>query len=276
MSPQGPIKRLKTGLIAASAAAIALASAGHMERAQAQPASPSVSLEAPTLPAQHITRQDEGVWFGLYTTYWLSDTWGYYGEYHVRRADLLDRMSKLYLRFGVNYKVDTSFRITAGVVNRYTWSNHPEDPTEERLVPEYRFWEQLLFSDKHFGLKIYHQIRTEQRWKRSTSILDPKYYYYNRFRYKFLAYGPIFGPLLETGSLFFCFYNELFMQAGEKVEFNYFEDNRTYAGLAYGLTDHIHVHLGYMKSFGQLDAVSFKNEDIFRLSIYHKLSLFED
>jgi hypothetical protein len=66
------------------------------------------------------------------------------------------------------------------------------------------------------------------------------------------------------------------MQAGEKVEFNYFEDNRTYAGLAYGLTDSIHVHLGYMKSFGQLDAVSFKNEDIFRLSIYHKLNFFED
>ena len=136
------------------------------------------------------------------------------------------------------------------------------------------------FVEPHFA----HAIRggwrqapqSEQRWKRSTKIADPTYYYYNRFRYKILAYGPIFGPLLETGSLFFCVYNEIFMQAGEKVEFNYYEDNRSYAGVGYGLTDTFHLHIGYMKSFGQLDAFKFRNHDIFRLSIYHKLSLFND
>ena len=229
-----------------------------------------------TAPQKHFTNYDSGAWLGLYTTYWLSEKWGYYGEYHLRRADFMNRMSKLYLRFGVNYKVDTHFRLTLGVVNRYTWSDHPEWATEETYVPEYRFWEQALFNAKYFGMKIYHQLRTEQRWKRSTKITDPTYYYYNRFRYKLLAYAPIFGHLLETNSLFFTFYNEIFMQAGEKVQFNYFEDNRTYVGLGYGLTDSVHLHIGYMKSFGQLNAFEFRDNDIFRLSIYHKLSFFND
>lgn len=229
-----------------------------------------------TAPPKHFTNYDSGAWLGLYTTYWFSKKWGYYGEYHLRRADFVNRMSKLYLRFGVNYKVDTQFRITLGVVNRYTWTDYPELVTEERYVPEYRFWEQALFSAKYFGLKIYHQLRTEQRWRRSTKIADPKYYYYNRFRYKILAYAPIFGPLLETNSLFLTLYNEIFMQAGEKVEYNYFEDNRAYVGLGYGLTDSVHLHMGYMKSFGQLNAFEFRDNDIFRLSIYHKLSFFND
>ncbi|MAD61462.1 MAG: hypothetical protein CMH49_08135 [Myxococcales bacterium] len=227
-------------------------------------------------PPKHFTNYDSGAWLGLYTTYWFSKKWGYYGEYHLRRADFVNRMSKLYLRFGVNYKVDTKFRLTLGVVNRYTWSDYPELATEEHFVPEYRFWEQALFSAKYFGLKIYHQLRTEQRWKRSTKISDPTYYYYNRFRYKFLAYAPLIGPLLETNSLFLTVYNEIFMQAGKRVEYNYFEDNRAYIGLGYGLSDSIHLHVGYMKSFGQLNAFEFRDNDIFRLSIYHKLSFFND
>ena len=96
----------------------------------------------------------EFVWLCL--TYWLSKKWGYYGEYHLRRADFLDRMSKLYLRFGANYKVDQQLRITVGVVNRYTWTDHPGSPEEEDYVPEFRFWEQLLFKNRYFGMKLYH------------------------------------------------------------------------------------------------------------------------
>ena len=228
-----------------------------------------------TAPTKHLSNTDTGAWLGLYTTYWLSKKWGYYGEYHIRRADFVNRMSKLYLRVGANYRVDTNLRLTFGVVNRYTWSDHPELETEETVVPEYRFWEQALFNARYFGLKIYHQLRVEQRWKRSTKISEPTYHYYNRFRYKFLFYGPLIGHLLETNSLFFCFYSEIFMQVGKQVQYNYFEDSRTYIGLGYGLTDEVHLHIGYMKSFGQLDAFKFRNHDIFRFSIYHKLSFFD-
>ncbi|MEE2645277.1 MAG: DUF2490 domain-containing protein [Myxococcota bacterium] len=228
-----------------------------------------------TAPSKQLVARDTGVWFGLYNTYWLSENWGYYGEYHLRRSQFFDQMSKLYLRFGVNYKIALRLRLTLGVVNRYTWSEHPGEPGEEDYVPEYRFWEQLLFSRRALRLKIYHQIRTEQRWRRSTSMEDPKYYYYNRFRYKFLVYGPLIGQLFDKGSLFFCLYNEIFMQAGEKVEFNYFEDNRAYVGIGYGLSNDLHLHLGYMKSFGQLDAFAFRNHDIFRVSLYHRLTLFD-
>lgn len=226
-------------------------------------------------PDEQLVARDTGVWFGLYTTYWLSDKWGYYGEYHLRRSNFLDHMSKLYLRLGANYRPSSGLRLTLGVVNRYTWTDHPEDPTEEAYVPEFRFWEQALFIEKYFGLKFYHQLRVEQRWRRSTSMEDPTYYYYNRFRYKFLAYVPIFGDFLNRNSFFLCLYNEIFMQQGEKIQFNYYEDNRAYVGFGYGITDDIQLHFGYMKSFGQLDAFTFRDHDIFRLSLYHKHSFFE-
>ena len=227
-------------------------------------------------PSEPLVARDQGVWFGLYTTYWLSKKWGYYGEYHLRRSNFLDRMSKLYLRFGANYKVDQQLRITVGVVNRYTWTDHPGSIEEEDYVPEFRFWEQLLFKNRYFGMKFYHQLRVEQRWRRSTKIIDPTYYYYNRFRYKFLGYAPIYGPLSKKNSFFLCFYNEIFMQQGEKVKYNYYEDNRSYLGVGYSLTDKIQLHFGYMKSFGQIDEFTFRNHDILRVSLYHKHYFFDD
>lgn len=148
----------------------------------------ALSEEQYRAPDKHFVERDKGVWFGLYTSYWLTEKWGYYGEYHVRRADLLDRMSKLYIRVGANYKVDDGLKLTFGVVNRYTWSDFPDSPAEEKYVPEFRFWEQLLFKNYYFGMRFYHQIRIEQRWKRSTKIIDPTYYYYNRFRYTLETY----------------------------------------------------------------------------------------
>jgi len=226
-------------------------------------------------PDQALEARDTGVWFGLYTTYWLSNKWGYYGEYHVRRSDFLERMSKLYIRLGANYRVDHHLRLTLGVVNRYTWTDHPGSPEEEDYVPEFRFWEQLLFKNRHFGMNLYHQLRVEQRWRRSTKIIDPTYYYYNRFRYKFLAYLPIFGQLITKNTFFLCVYNEIFMQAGKKIQYNYYEDNRAYLGVGYAITDDIHLHFGYMKSFGQLDEFTFRNHDILRVSLYHKHLFFD-
>jgi hypothetical protein len=248
----------------------------HAQTLETTSADQSTISSNSLIPDERIVRYDTGFWLGLYTTYWITDKWGYYGEYHLRRADGLKRMSKLYLRFGAQYRVDKSLNLTLGAVNRYTWSDHPNDPKEETFVPEYRFWEQLVFKVKHFGVKFYHQIRTEQRWKRSIKIADSEYYYYNRFRYKLLGYVPLYGPLAQPGSWFLCFYNEIFMQAGEKVEYNFFEDNRTYGGIAYAFTDALHIHFGFMKSFGQLDAVTFRDNDIVRLSIYNKLNFNDD
>jgi hypothetical protein len=229
------------------------------------------------IPKKRSVRLDQGVWFGLYTTYKLSKKWAYYGEYHIRRAhvtsktwDHIGDMSKLYFRLGALYKAHPQLNVTMGIVNRYTWSETYPDPLEEEWVPEFRFWEQLLFKQKMFGIKLYHQLRVEQRWRRSTKIADPTYYYYNRFRYKLLGYFPLIGKLTQPGSFYGCLYNEIFMQQGKKVQYNFFEDNRAYMGVAYAFSDAFHLHFGYMKSFGQLNALTFRNHDIFRLSLYNK------
>ena len=233
------------------------------------------------IPRKRRMQLDQGVWFGLYTTYKLSKDWAYYGEYHLRRSqvenswDTIGRMSKLYIRLGAMYKAHPQLNITMGVVNRYTWSETYPDPLEEKWVPEFRFWEQLLFKQRMFGIKLYHQVRVEQRWRRSTRIADPTFYYYNRFRYKLLGYFPIFGKLTRPGSFYGCLYNEIFMQQGKKVQYNFFEDNRAYMGVAYAFSDAFHLHFGYMKSFGQLNALTFRNHDIFRLSLYNKFDFYK-
>ena len=170
------------------------------------------------------------------------------------------------------YQATNNIKLTVGAVNRYTWSDtYLTDPLEEEYVPEFRFWEQLLIRQNLGPIKLYHQFRVEQRWKRSTSLMDPTYYYFNRYRYKILGYFPIIGKANTLGSLYGCMYNEIFIQQGEKVQDNAFEDNRSYVGVAYGMSKAVHLHFGYMKSFGQLSANTFRNHDIFRISLYHKL-----
>ncbi|SKB79197.1 Protein of unknown function [Salegentibacter salinarum] len=120
-------------------------------------------------------------------------------------------------------------------------------------------------------LKLNHQFRFEQRWKRDY-IEDSPFKLSHRFRYKLTAYYPLNNYKLINNTLFLSFYEEIFVQAGKSITYDYLEDNRMFLGLGYILNENIQVQVGYMWTFRYKEGPnSFEHRHIPRVSVYHNL-----
>lgn len=64
------------------------------------------------------------------------------------------------------------------------------------------------------------------------------------------------------------------INAGQKIVYNTFDQNRIYAGLQYGFNKNITFELGYLNSFQQrAGGVDYYDRDIIRFTLYHKINL---
>ncbi|MEO9850537.1 MAG: DUF2490 domain-containing protein [Reichenbachiella sp.] len=227
-------------------------------------------------PAEKEKITSTGAWFGFYTKYHFNDKWAYYGEYHIRRRNGFDDMAQIYLRFGVTYSLAKYADLTVGVVNPYYWAPDQDDPNLDKVVPQFRTWEQLVFGTPFDHIKMYHQIRLEQRYKRDYEK-GSDFKLTHRFRYKLTLYVPLNKPAFENHTLFLSLYNEIFIQAGKTVVYNHLEDNRAFAGLGYNLSEQVQVQAGYMYTFRHYkEPHTYEHRSIFRLSFYHHLDFHLD
>lgn len=218
-------------------------------------------------PAEHVT----GLWWGFYTKYQLTDRLFYYGEYHLRtRETFTKEMAQIYLRFGMTYRLDKQLELTGGVVTPFYWA-----PGEQRgegvdtVVPQFRFWEQALFSQKVGKVRVYHQLRTEQRWARKYAEGSPFKLTW-RFRYKLATYIPLSKRAFEPNTLFLSSYAEIFMQTGSSIVYNHFEDFRLFGGLGYVLSKTLQLQLGYMWTYRHAGSpFRYEHRHIPRISLSH-------
>lgn len=227
------------------------------------------------IPEEKVIKNSSEVWLGLYTKYRISERAFYYGEYHVRRKKGLQDMGQIYLRFGISYLVSKYFEFTAGFVNPWYWAPNPEAPNIDKVVPQFRGWQQLLFVSPFDRLKIYHQLRFEQRFRRDYLEGSP-FKLTHRFRYKLTAYYPLNKEHLENKAIYLSTYNEIFIQAGKSIVYDHLEDNRVFLGLGYIINDKMQIQSGYMWTFRHKDSpFIYENRHIFRFSVYHNLDLYK-
>lgn len=228
--------------------------------------------EGETLPPREVIGET-GVWYGVYTKYMIANKLFYYGEYHVRRTDWNAHMSKLYLRLGLAYLINPKLEITAGIVNPYTWYQVENRELEDRVVPEFRFWQQFLFVQEVGRVKFYHQFRFEERWRRDHFKGD-KYHFSQRYRYKFTAYTPLNHNHIQNKTLFLAQNAEVFIQSGKQIQYNNLEEIRIFNGLGYLLNNNFQFQLGFSWHYAQrAEGYRFRRQNIIRLSVYHNMDL---
>lgn len=213
-----------------------------------------------------------GLWLGAYTKYRLNEKLFYYGEYHLRRTNnFVDDMGQVYLRFGMTYLLNKRVELTGGIATPFYWAPQQDLPDQDNVVPQFRFWQQVVLVQPFDRLKLYHQFRFEQRWKRDYAEGSP-FKLTHRFRYKFTGYYPLNNDRLINKTLFLSFYEEIFIQAGKPVTYDYLEDNRVFLGLGYILNKNIQIQAGYMWTFRYKGGpTSFEHRHIPRISVYHNL-----
>lgn len=219
------------------------------------------------------------LWLGSYTKFRLSEKLFWRGEFHYRRSGYdgtpyIGRMAQIYNRHALNYIVSPTFNVSLGGVLRLDFTPDPGDVNMKYVVPEPRIWHEYFFIMPHPKFQMFHRIRIEHRWSRTTD-LDSEWIYRDRWRYKFYMNIPLNKPSLKPGAIYFNPEVELIMQSGSAIVDSPFEDLRICPAIGYIHSPSVSYSMGLMYTIGQriTDGSQYKQRYIFRLNTYISLDL---
>jgi hypothetical protein len=173
--------------------------------------------------------------------------WGVHLETQVRLADYGRGWQQLLIRPGINYTLNDQVAFSGGYcyVETYTYGDFPAADN----FPEHRVWEQVTVTVPWLGLDWVNRFRLEQR---NIGELAPqpgggfgvaRYRYENRIRYQLRTTVP-FG---ESGRNYGVAWNEVFLNFGENVVGNTFDQNRAFLGFGRKLGSAFKLEAGFLE-----------------------------
>jgi hypothetical protein len=194
--------------------------------------------------AQSALDEDQlGAWYMYFYTHRIADSqWGVQGDFQYRSWDLGGDKDQLLLRSGVTFAPKAAnVTFTLG----YAFVSSGQFGEETNNVIENRIYQEALFPQKLGGrFLLTHRLRYEQRFVENQDFRT-------RYRYNLFVNVPLNARELKKNTVYLALYNEIFINgqkdvgAGRSVEF--FDRNRFYSGLGYGLRDNLRAQLGWMR-----------------------------
>jgi len=216
------------------------------------------------------TRQQ--TWFGVFNQTRLTNHSGIWLDLHLRLNDgFVNEMGATIARVGYTYHFNDQARLTLG----YAFQTH-YGHNGGLDVPEHRPWQQIQWVEKKSWFNMMQWIRFEQRFRRKsdTEQLLDGYNFNYRIRYNMAFTVPLKGKQVVPKTPFLFASNEVFINFGEQIINNYFDQNRAFIGFGYQFTSHLNAQLGYMNVFQQLPAGNkYVNTHTIRLFVFHHLDL---
>ncbi|MEM9884743.1 MAG: DUF2490 domain-containing protein [Bacteroidota bacterium] len=203
-----------------------------------------ISISAQTLKAQGGPDEDQlGAWYMYFFTETFGDSqFGIQGDYQFRFWDFGGDLEQVLLRTGFTYTPkDANVLFTLGYANITTGTFGDSKET----VNENRIYQEALLPHK-VGNRFYlvHRFRYEQRWVEDQDLRT-------RYRYNLFLNVPLNKEKMGKGTLNLALYNEIFLNGqtdiGDGRSVQFFDRNRTYLGLGYGIIEKLRVQLGWMK-----------------------------
>lgn len=207
------------------------------------------SFAAPAM-SQAIDEDQAGAWYMYFFTKRFKDSqFGIQGDYQFRSWNLGGDLEQLLLRTGLTYQPkNTNITLTAG----YAFIASGQFGESTAKTNESRTYLEAFMPQKVGGRFLFtHRFRYEQRWVENQDFRT-------RYRYALFLNIPLNGQELKKNVVYIALYNELFINgqkeigSGNTVQF--FDRNRIYTGLGYGLRDNLRMQLGWMKQ--STDAIS--------------------
>jgi hypothetical protein len=221
--------------------------------------------------AQKTFVQEEQTWFGMFNQIRLSERWGIWHDSHFRlKNDYVNDPSQFLIRVGPMFYLHNDLRVTVA----YSFINHfPEDNHKNISVPEHRPFQQVQWFTRQGPTRLMQWVRLEERFRRNIKNDDELADGYNfnwRIRYNFALFIPLSKKGLEPKSLQFLINDEIMVNFGKNIVYNYFDQNRLFGGFVYQITKESNIQLGYMNIFQQQAAGNkYKNQHTIRLFYFH-------
>lgn len=217
----------------------------------------------------------EQIWLAYFNQTRLSQRWGLWGDFQLRtKDDFVDSLTTGIIRLGLTYYIQDQVKATVGYayINHFPGDNHPDVSQ-----PEHRPWQQLQWHGGAKRSKTMQYLRLEERFRRKIAgdgSLADGYTFNFRVRYNYLIQWAIGSRPFQPRSFSAVLNDEIHINFGDQVVYNYFDQNRFFAGVNYFVTSHDFLQFGYLHVFQQLSSGnSYRNIHGARIGFFHNLDL---
>ncbi|MEL6164959.1 MAG: DUF2490 domain-containing protein [Cyanobacteria bacterium J06628_3] len=193
--------------------------------------------------SQSVDEDQLGAWYMYFFNKRFNNSeFGLQGDYQFRYWNFGSDLEQILLRTGITYSpkdINIMFTLGYGNITSGTPGESSSTSGESRIYQEALFPQKI---GKRFLLN--HRLRFEQRWVDGQDMRT-------RYRYNLFVNVPLNNTALEQRTVYLAFYNEIFVNGqrsigdGRLVE--YFDRNRTYMGVGYGLLKNLRVQVGWMR-----------------------------
>jgi len=221
--------------------------------------------------AQKTTTHLQQTWLAYFNQTRFSDKWGLWTDVQLRtKEDFVQDLSTFIARVGVTYYLNDNTKLTAG----YGYINHYPQGSTTISQPEHRPWQQIQWHTKYPKIRLMQYIRLEERYRRKieNNELADGYSFNYRARYNIFLNAPLSKKAFAPRTFSFIANDELHINFGKEVTYNYFDQNRFFIGLGYHVNAKDQLQFGYMNVFQQLPAGnSYRSIDAIRLFFIHNL-----
>jgi hypothetical protein len=215
----------------------------------------------------------EQLWLGVFNQTRFTDRWGMWVDVHYQMTDnFADRPFQFLFRPALTYFIKDNLRINFG----YALVQHFPGKGLSTTRTEHRPWQQIWWNQKYPGLTTLQWLRLEQRFNEKV-VLDVKqkaYSYNFRIRYNFSFFLPLRGKEMAPKTPFAAIIDEVFLNLGDAITYNTFDQNRFFAGFGYQFTAHLNAQFGYMNIYQQeASGSNYFSTHAIRLFLFHSLDL---
>ncbi|QHL88807.1 DUF2490 domain-containing protein [Nibribacter ruber] len=206
-------------------------------------------------------------WYAYKGDHFFTDKWGLNTELHARRARFVDPLQFI-AQGGMHYKLSNNVQLTTAYTFTHT---HPySDAPALNHFSEHRITEQLLLKADYGPLLLQHRFRLEQRFIKRPAQENATYL--NRARYQVKVTLPLMGSTLEEKEPYVAASNEVFINFGESVQANIFDQNRAYAGLGYKFSKAASLEIGYLHQLvQQSNGINFLSNHTLQVQVGYNL-----
>jgi uncharacterized protein DUF2490 len=215
------------------------------------------------------------VWLAYFNQTRFSNKWGLWADFHLRtKEDFFTNFSQSVIRLGLTYYLSDDAKLTVG----YAYVSHyPEDNHPGVTQPEHRPWQQIQWNTQYSRLRTRQWLRLEEKFKRkilNDSTLASGYNFNYKIRYNFSLQAPLSKKGFDPHTLAFVVNDEVHINFGKQIVYNYFDQNRFFVGLGYQTNAHDQLQVGYMNVFQQLaSGHQYKSINAARVFYFHNLDL---
>jgi hypothetical protein len=221
--------------------------------------------------AKKTTTDAQQIWLGYFNQTRLTDKFGVWGDFHLRTKEgFVNNFSQSIARLGLTYYVNDATKLTAG----YAYISHyPSEGHTNVTQPEHRPWQQVQWHTKYAKTRMMQWLRLEERYRHkilNDSTLANGYNFNFKIRYN-LFYEIPFSQS-PTNKFSFVINDEVHVNFGKQIVYNYFDQNRFFLGLKFNTASHDNFQLGYMNLFQQLPSGNtYRNNHVIRLFYFQNM-----